>query len=117
MCIERSSERYAFSKAAAASSAALVATALLGMSLGTSSALAAACTTAPVSTYIATGFSCSVGPVTFSNINVTATTDGSGTVTLTDFIPFTLVHSGKAGFSPYDLPRFGYWHKCAVGLR
>jgi hypothetical protein len=90
MCTERWSEAYTFSKTAAAA----VASVLLGMSLGTSSALAAACTQAPVSTYMASGFSCSVGPVTFSNINVTTTIGGSGTVTLTDFIPFTLVNNG-----------------------
>ena len=95
MCAKRSSEGYAFSKAAAAS-AASVASVLLGMSLGTSSALAAACTTAPVSTYVASGFSCSVGPVTFSNINVSTTATGSGTITLTDFIPFTLVNNGAS---------------------
>jgi hypothetical protein len=97
MCAKRSSEGYAFSKVAAAS-AASVASVLLGMSLGTSSALAAACTTAPVSTYMASGFSCSVGPVTFSNINATTTTGGSGTVTLTDFVPFTLVHNGATEY-------------------
>ena len=60
-------EGYALGKATAASAAA-VASVLLGISLGASSALAAACATAPVSDYMASGFSCSVGPVTFSNI-------------------------------------------------
>ena len=61
-------------------------------------ALAAGCITAPVSIYVASGFSCSVGPVTFSNINVSTTLTGSGTVTLTDFIPFTLVFNGASEF-------------------
>ena len=61
----------------------------LGFAGSGSSALAAACTIAPVSTYTATGFSCSVGPVTFSNISVTPTTTGSGVVGLTQFQPFT----------------------------
>jgi hypothetical protein len=90
-------EGYALGKATAASAAA-VASVLLGISLGASSALAAACATAPVSDYMASGFSCSVGPVTFSNINVTTSTGGSGTVTLTDFLPFTLVYNGATEY-------------------
>ena len=76
--------------------AALAAGPLLGMSplLGGSSALAAACATASVSVYEAAGFSCNVGPVTFSNIAVVPTTSGSGTVTLSDFSPFTTVVDG-----------------------
>jgi hypothetical protein len=35
------------------------------------------------------GFSCSVGPVTFSNISVTTPTSDGGTVALADFTPFT----------------------------
>jgi hypothetical protein len=49
-------------------------------------AWAATCTTAPVSTYTAAGFSCNIGGLTFSNIVVTPTLNG-GTVTLTDFTP------------------------------
>jgi hypothetical protein len=56
---------------------------------GPSSALAAACVTASVSVYEAAGFSCSVGPITFSNITVLPTTSGSGAVTLGDFTPFS----------------------------
>lgn len=67
---------------------------LVGMSLGASSAMAAACTTAPVGTYTASGFSCSVGPVTFSNIVLSTTTSGSGSIALTDFTPFTTTFNG-----------------------
>ena len=58
--------------------AALAAGPLLGMSpfLGASSALAAACATASVSVYEAAGFSCNVGPVTFSDVSVGSTTSG-----------------------------------------
>jgi hypothetical protein len=75
--------------------AALAAGPLLGMSplLG-SSALAAACATASVSVYEAAGFSCSVGPVTFSDITAVPTISGSGTVTLSDFSPFTTMVDG-----------------------
>src|ERR1700677_3387369 len=75
---------------------ALAAGPLLGMSplLGASSALAAACATASVSVYEAAGFSCSVGPVTFSDITVVPTISGSGTVTLSDFSPFTTMVDG-----------------------
>jgi hypothetical protein len=68
--------------------AALAAGPLVGMSqlLGGSSALAAACATGAVSVYEAAGFSCSVGPVTFSNIAVTIP---AGIVALGDFSPFT----------------------------
>jgi hypothetical protein len=69
--------------------AALAAGPLMGMSplLGASSALAAACTTGTVASYEALGATgCSVGSVTFSDISVTTT----GSVTLTDFKPFTL---------------------------
>jgi hypothetical protein len=73
---------------------------LLGMSplLGASSALAAACATASVSVYEAAGFSCNVGPVTFSDITVGSTTSGSGVVTLSDFSPFTTVVDGVTEF-------------------
>jgi PEP-CTERM motif len=69
--------------------AALAAAPLVGMSplLGGSSALAAACATGAVSVYEAAGFSCSVGPVTFSNIAVTIP---AGIVALGDFAPFTI---------------------------
>jgi len=95
------------SKSGTVSICALVAGSLLGVSLGGSSALAAACSIAPVSTYTATGFSCSVGPVTFSNFSVTPSTTGSGAVALSTFSPFTfdgtyglnLSYSSSTGFS------------------
>jgi PEP-CTERM motif len=76
--------------------AALAAGPLLGMSplLGAPLALAGVCVTASVSVYEAAGFSCSVGPVTFSNIAVLPTVSGSGVVTLTDFSPFSVVVDG-----------------------
>src|ERR1700684_2271095 len=76
--------------------AALAAGTLLGMSplLGASSALAAACATASVGVFEAPGFSCNVGPVTFSDISVSSTVSGSGVVTLSDFSPFTTVVDG-----------------------
>jgi hypothetical protein len=60
--------------------------------------LAAACATASVSVYEAAGFSCNVGPVTFSDITVGATTSGSGVVALGDFSPFTAVVDGVTEF-------------------
>jgi PEP-CTERM motif len=80
--------------------AALAAGTLLGMSplLGASSALAAACATASVSVYEAAGFSCNVGPVTFSDISVLSTTNGSGVVVLNGFSPFTAVVDGVTEF-------------------
>jgi hypothetical protein len=95
------------SKSGTMSVCGLIAGPLLGLSLSSSSALAAACTIAPVSTYTATGFSCSVGPVTFSNIVVAPTTTGSGTVALTEFSPFMidgnyglhLIYTSSTGFS------------------
>jgi hypothetical protein len=48
-----------------------------------------------VSAYEAAGFSCNVGPVTFSNIHVNAAPTGSGTMSLTDFVPFTTVFGGQ----------------------
>jgi hypothetical protein len=66
--------------------------------LGASSALAAACATASVSVYEAAGFSCNVGPVTFSDISVLSTTSGSGVVVLSDFSPFTTVVDGITEF-------------------
>src|SRR6202789_3257172 len=73
---------------------------ILGMSpiLGASSALAEACAPASVSVYEAAGFSCNVGPVTFSDITVGATTSGSGVVVLSDFSPFTAVVDGVTEF-------------------
>lgn len=55
----------------------------------TSSAWAAACVTAPVTVYETSNFSCNVGPVTFSSISVLIGGGGSGTVTLSNFSPFT----------------------------
>jgi hypothetical protein len=78
------------SKSVTVSICTLITGPLLGLSLGGSSALAAACTIAPVSTYTATGFSCSVGPVTFSNIAVTDRSTGTGSTALGDFTPFSL---------------------------
>jgi PEP-CTERM motif len=80
--------------------AALAAGTLLGMSpfLGASSALAAACATASVGVFEAPGFSCNVGPVTFSDISVSSTVSGSGVVTLSDFSPFTTVVDGVTEF-------------------
>ena len=59
-------------------------------------AWAATCTTAPVSTYTAAGFSCNIGGVTFSNIVVTPTMLNGGSVTLTDFAPVNPV-AGEFG--------------------
>ena len=59
-------------------------------------AWAATCTTAPVSTYTAAGFSCNIGGLTFSNIVVTPTMLNGGSVTLTDFAPVNPV-AGEFG--------------------
>ena len=56
--------------------------------LVTAPAWAGPCVTASVATYEASGFSCSVGPVTFSNIVVTTPISGSGTVALGEFSAF-----------------------------
>ena len=69
----------------------------LALAAGTvlsSSAWAAPCSIAPVSTYTAVGFSCNEGPVTFSSVVVTTTTSGGGAVTLGNFVPFTTVVGG-----------------------
>jgi hypothetical protein len=68
-----------------------------------------ACGTAPVSTYTASGYSCSVdsGAIIFSNITVSPTTSNGGVVTLGDFIPFnsgnewglTLTYAANTGTS------------------
>jgi hypothetical protein len=71
----------------------LAATPLL---LGTS-AWAAPCATASVATYIAAGFSCNVGGVTFSNITVNTTVSNGGSVVLGNFTPFSV--GGEFGLS------------------
>jgi hypothetical protein len=86
------------SKSGTVSICTLIAGPFLGILLGGSSALAAACSIAPVSTYVATGFSCNVGPVTFSDITVTPTATGSGSVALTDFRPFMTVVGGEVQY-------------------
>jgi len=60
--------------------------------LGTSSAWAGVCMTDTVANYSASGFSCNVGPVTFSNIAVSTTASGSGSVTLGNFTPLSFVN-------------------------
>src|SRR3954470_6232787 len=57
--------------------------------MGTWSAWAAPCVTASVTAYTASGFSCTVDGLTFSNIAVDPTTSGGGTVTLGNITPFT----------------------------
>ena len=65
--------------------AALIATPLMGLP-----AWGDACVIAPVATYTTAGFSCNVDGLLFSNINVSTTVSGGGSVTLGNFIPFTL---------------------------
>ena len=57
--------------------------------LTTTGAWAAPCAVAPVATYTAAGFSCTVDDLTFSNFVVTPTVSNGGSVTLGNFIPFT----------------------------
>ena len=67
----------------------IAAAALLAPSLmGTGNAWAAPCVSAPVATYEAAGFSCEVNGLTFSNIDVSFTTSGNGSVTLGNILPF-----------------------------
>jgi hypothetical protein len=67
----------------------LIAAALVAWPLmGTWSAWAEPCITAPVSTYTTSGFSCTVDGLTFSNFSVSPTTSGGGTVTLGNITPF-----------------------------
>jgi hypothetical protein len=60
-------------------------------------AWAAACSTDTVANYEALA-SCSVGPVTFSNISVSTLVSGSGSVVLGDFTPFTTVVDGNTEY-------------------
>ena len=79
----------------------LAATAACALVASSSAWAAAPCVQAPVSVYTASGFSCSVGPVTFSSITLSTTTQGTGSITLTDFEPFKLV--GPTGQVEYGL--------------
>src|SRR5215468_3316522 len=54
---------------------------------GVSSAWSAPCVSAPVATYTAAGFSCSVDGLTFSNVVVNTTVSNGGSVTLGNFTP------------------------------
>ena len=66
-----------------------VAGALAAMPLLGSPAWSAACQMGSVGSYIALdGTGCNVGPVEFSNIQVSVTTSGGGSVTLGNFTPF-----------------------------
>jgi hypothetical protein len=69
----------------------LVAAAALATSslMGTWSAWAAPCVSDSVAAYTASGFSCSVDGLTFSNFAVLPTTTNGGTVTLGNITPFT----------------------------
>jgi hypothetical protein len=65
-----------------------VAAAFLAGPLGTVSALADACVSGSVASYIALGATgCSVGGLTFSNIHVNSTVSNGGSVTLGNFTP------------------------------
>jgi hypothetical protein len=61
---------------------------LIASSLLAAPAWSAECVQAPVATYTASGFSCNVGPVTFSGISVTPTIVGNANITFNDFFPF-----------------------------
>ncbi|HJU16191.1 MAG TPA: PEP-CTERM sorting domain-containing protein [Stellaceae bacterium] len=77
----------------------IVAALAAGSLLGVSTAWAdPACTTGSVSSYQASGFSCSVGPVTFSNISVSTPTTGSGTVGLGNFTPVQFTYNGATEY-------------------
>jgi hypothetical protein len=65
-----------------------IAAALITMPFMGLPAWGAACETAPVFTYTAAGFSCSVGDKTFSDIVVTSTATGNASVTLNNISPF-----------------------------
>jgi hypothetical protein len=62
---------------------------------------AATCVNGSVSTYTASGFSCSVGGVTFSDISVNVVTTGSGSVALGSFTPFDIIVNGAEEFGLY----------------
>ncbi|HUN75627.1 MAG TPA: PEP-CTERM sorting domain-containing protein [Steroidobacteraceae bacterium] len=69
--------------------------------LGASSAWAAPCAAGSVSEYTATGFSCTVGPLTFSHFSIAVSTSGTGFVTdnaVNAFQPLTSI-PGEYGFS------------------
>jgi hypothetical protein len=66
----------------------LAAAALLATPFAGSPASAAPCVEASVAVYEAAGFSCNVGPVTFSDFNVSTLATGSGFVQLGNFFPF-----------------------------
>jgi len=61
-------------------------------------AWAATCVTASVASYEAAGFSCSVGPLTFSGINLTTSVIGTAATTLTTLSPLTTVVGGATEY-------------------
>jgi hypothetical protein len=71
-----------------------VVAALATTSLMVSPAWSAACVTAPVATYTAAGFSCSVDGVTFSQMSINTTVSGGGSVTLGNITPLQQVVNG-----------------------
>ncbi len=93
--------------AALGASASLIA---LSSLVGSGSAYAGACVAASAATYEAAGFSCSVGPLTFSNFNLFTQTTGIAVLTVTGFNPVTLVVGGHTeyGFAlSYTADAFG----------
>jgi hypothetical protein len=71
---------------------------LLATPLIASAASAAACVTGTVASYEALGATgCTVGGVTFADINVSTTVSGSGAVTLGNFIPVINLSTGEFG--------------------
>jgi hypothetical protein len=73
--------------------AALMATPLIALP-----AWSAPCVIGSVATYTTAGFSCNVGPMTFSNIAVNVTVSGGGSVVLGNFTPVTLNIGGVDEF-------------------
>ncbi len=98
--------------AALGASASLIA---LSSLLGSGSALAGPCAAAPASTYTAAGFSCSVGPLTFSNFALFTSTTGVATLTVAGFNPVTFMNGGaqEYGFAlSYTADAFGVGVPC-----
>src|SRR5438132_132182 len=82
--------------------AALITTPLIGLP-----AWGAACVSAPVATYEASGFSCNVDGLLFSNFVVTPGFSGGGSVTLGNISPFSFGNEFGLSLNYTSLAPFG----------
>jgi hypothetical protein len=85
--------------------------ALLAMIAGSNAALAGTCVTDPLSDYLVSGFSCTIGDKTFLDFSYSETTSGTGIASPATAVTVTPIQSGNT----YGFSFAGVWNSGANG--